>query len=125
MLTAITIKNFTLVEQLEIDFCQGMTAITGETGAGKSLVLGALSMALGDRADTDRIRRGAERAEVSALFDISSITPASQWLIDQDFENTGSEPASSHHHQRRSLSRLHQRPACNHGAIARAGRNAD
>ncbi|MCP5172435.1 MAG: DNA repair protein RecN [Pseudomonadales bacterium] len=91
MLTAITIKNFTLVEQLEIDFCQGMTAITGETGAGKSLVLGALSMALGDRADTDRIRRGAERAEVSALFDISSITPASQWLIDQDFENTGSE----------------------------------
>ncbi len=91
MLTALTIKNFTLVESLEIDFCAGMTAITGETGAGKSLVLGALGLALGDRADTDRIRRGADRAEVSALFDVSSITAASQWLQENDFADLDGE----------------------------------
>ncbi|KKK89366.1 hypothetical protein LCGC14_2733850, partial [marine sediment metagenome] len=61
MLTTLTVKNFTLVEQLEVDFSLGMTALTGETGAGKSLVIDALAMALGDRADTDRIRSGAER----------------------------------------------------------------
>ena len=91
MLTALTIKNFTLVQTLEMDFVGGMTAITGETGAGKSLVLGALSMALGDRADTDRIRRGAERAEVSALFDINNIADAMQWLANHDFEHADDE----------------------------------
>jgi DNA repair protein RecN (Recombination protein N) len=90
VLTAITIHNFTLVEQLEIDFAPGMSAVTGETGAGKSLVLGALGMALGDRADTDRIRRGADRLEVAALFDIASIPAAHQWLTDNDFE-TGND----------------------------------
>lgn len=91
MLTALTIKNFTLVEQLEIDFAGGMSAITGETGAGKSLVLDALGMALGDRADTDRIRRGAERSEVSALFDVSNINVATQWLKNNDFDAADDE----------------------------------
>src|SRR5690606_39335992 len=58
VLTSLTIKNFTLVDHLDIEFAPGMTAITGETGAGKSLVLGALAMALGDRGDSDRIRAG-------------------------------------------------------------------
>ena len=91
MLTTLTVKHFTLVESLEVDFGVGMTALTGETGAGKSLVLDALAMALGDRADTDRIRQGQERAEVSALFDLTEIATARQWLIDNDFAENGDE----------------------------------
>ena len=85
MLTTLTVNNFTLVESLEVDFSAGMTALTGETGAGKSLVLDALSMALGDRADTDRIRQRRERAEVTATFDISSTPAALDWLEQNDF----------------------------------------
>ena len=91
MLTTLTVKHFTLVESLEVDFGAGMTALTGETGAGKSLVLDALAMALGDRADTDRIRQGQERAEVSALFDLTEIAAARQWLVDNDFAENGDE----------------------------------
>ena len=87
MLTTLTVKNFTLVEHLEVDFQQGMTALTGETGAGKSLIVDALAMALGDRADTDRIRSNTERAEVSAVFDLSKVPQAIQWLSDNDFDN--------------------------------------
>ena len=64
-----------------------MTALTGETGAGKSLIVDALAMALGDRADTDRIRSNTERAEVSAVFDLSKVPQAIQWLSDNDFDN--------------------------------------
>ncbi|WP_461481896.1 DNA repair protein RecN [Porticoccus sp.] len=85
MLTSLTVNNFTLVEALEVDFSGGMTALTGETGAGKSLVLDALSMALGDRADSDRIRRDQDRAEVSALFDVSRDPAAVEWLKAHDF----------------------------------------
>lgn len=84
MLTSLTIKNLTLVEYLDIELCPGMTAITGETGAGKSLVLGALSMALGDRGDTDRIRAGADRAEVAATFHVADNLLARQWLSEHD-----------------------------------------
>lgn len=85
MLLSITINNYTLVETLEIDFSRGTTAITGETGAGKSLILDALSMALGDRADTGTIRQGKDRAQISASFDISGISEAKQWLDEQDY----------------------------------------
>ena len=74
------------MESLEIEFSKGTTAITGETGAGKSLVLDALGMALGDRADSGTIRHGKKRAEISATFDISSIKDAQQWMELQDFE---------------------------------------
>jgi DNA repair protein RecN (Recombination protein N) len=84
VLTSLTIKNFTLVDHLDLEFAPGMTAITGETGAGKSLVLGALAMALGDRGDSDRIRAGADRAEVSASFTIANNPLAAQWLADND-----------------------------------------
>lgn len=83
----INISNYTLVESLEIEFAQGTTAITGETGAGKSLVLDALGMALGDRADTDTIRHGKERAEVTATFDINTIDAAKAWLDANDFNS--------------------------------------
>ena len=85
MLLSININNYTLVETLEIEFDLGTTAITGETGAGKSLVLDALSMALGDRADTDTIRHGKDRAEISATFDLESNHEAKNWLVINDF----------------------------------------
>ncbi len=85
MLLSIHINNYTLVESLEIEFASGTTAITGETGAGKSLVLDALGMALGDRADTGTIRHGKDRAEITATFDIATIDSAQVWLAQQDF----------------------------------------
>jgi DNA repair protein RecN (Recombination protein N) len=87
LLLSINISNYTLVESLEIEFAQGTTAITGETGAGKSLVLDALRMALGDRADTDTIRHGKERAEITATFDINTIKAAKTWLDANDFNS--------------------------------------
>ena len=85
MLLSITINNYTLVDTLEIEFSGGTTAITGETGAGKSLILDALSMALGDRADSSTIRQGKDRAQITASFDLSAIPEAKQWLDNQDF----------------------------------------
>lgn len=85
MLLSITINNYTLVEALEIEFSKGTTAITGETGAGKSLILDALSMALGDRADSSTIRQGKDRAQITASFDVSAIPEAKRWLDSHDF----------------------------------------
>lgn len=85
MLLSININNYTLVETLEIEFSGGTTAITGETGAGKSLVLDALGMALGDRADTGTIRHGKDRAEITATFDIHGLAEANTWLEEHDF----------------------------------------
>ena len=86
MLTHLSIKNFTLVNQLDLSLEPGMTAITGETGAGKSILLDALSLTLGDRADYSRIRKGADRAEVSAQFDISASQEAKTWLQSQEMD---------------------------------------
>ena len=86
MLLSININNYTLVESLEIEFSKGTTAITGETGAGKSLVLDALGMALGDRADSDTIRHGKQRAEITATFDIRSTPEAKNWLHSNDLD---------------------------------------
>jgi len=86
VLLSININNYTLVESLEIEFSKGTTAITGETGAGKSLVLDALGMALGDRADSDTIRHGKKRAEITATFDISNTSEAKKWLKSNDLD---------------------------------------
>lgn len=89
MLLSIDINNYTLVDHLEIEFSQGTTAISGETGAGKSLVLDALAMALGGRADSDTIRHGQKRAEISAHFDLDQVFEAREWLLSQDFDCDG------------------------------------
>ncbi len=90
MLTHISISNYTIVTALEIDFARGMTVITGETGAGKSIMLDALGLCLGDRADTRAVRHDCERAEIIAGFDISGIPPARAWLLERDL-HTGEE----------------------------------
>ena len=76
MLTHLQIQNFALVENLDIDFESGMTVITGETGAGKSIMLDALGLCLGDRADANLVRPEQERAEICAGFDLSNIPEA-------------------------------------------------
>ena len=85
MLTSLNVTDYSLAEQLEVEFASGMTAITGETGAGKSLVVDALGMALGDRGDIDRIRTGAERCEVAARFDAAGNAAVRDWLEGQDY----------------------------------------
>ncbi len=90
MLKHLYIKNFAIIDQLELDFNSGMTALTGETGAGKSILLGALNLVLGDRADNDSIKQGAEFAEVVAAFDIQKLDAVSTWLVAQEL-NTDDE----------------------------------
>lgn len=86
MLTHLLIKNFALVDQLELELKQGMTVISGETGAGKSIMLDALGLTLGDRADSDAVREGEERAEITATFDLSEIPEAKEWLLQHDLD---------------------------------------
>ncbi len=87
MLSQISISNYTIVSNLEMEFSGGMTVITGETGAGKSIMLDALGLCLGDRADTKALRPGAERADITAGFDISAIPAAQHWLKERDLFN--------------------------------------
>ena len=90
MLSHLTIRSLAVIDSLEIDFAQGMTALTGETGAGKSIVVDALSLLLGARAGPDMIRAGAERAEVCGVFETTSNASARAWLADREFdEGTG------------------------------------
>ena len=80
MLTHLTVDNYAIAEHIEAEFMSGMTVLTGETGAGKSILLDALGLALGDRADASVVRTGAERAEIHAAFDIGAIKEAKHWL---------------------------------------------
>jgi len=84
MLTQLSIRHYAIVDHLEIDFRQGMTVITGETGAGKSIMLGALGLTLGDRADKGVISTGATRADITAYFDTSDQPMARSWLQDNE-----------------------------------------
>jgi len=84
MLTHISISNYTIVSALEMEFHSGMTVITGETGAGKSIMLDALGLCLGDRADPKAVRHGCARAEMNACFDIGEIPAAQAWLHSRD-----------------------------------------
>ncbi|GHE20975.1 DNA repair protein RecN [Halomonas urumqiensis] len=80
MLTELAIRDFAIVDHLELELANGMTAITGETGAGKSILLGALGLCLGERADAGSVRHGCERADLSARFDIDALPDARAWL---------------------------------------------
>ncbi|MDD5177428.1 MAG: DNA repair protein RecN [Sterolibacterium sp.] len=89
MLRRLYIRDFVIVDQLELDFEAGFGTLTGETGAGKSILIDALSLALGERADNGVVRNGCERAEVSAEFDVPAAAPFAAWLRANDFETEG------------------------------------
>ncbi|MBL4711154.1 MAG: DNA repair protein RecN [Gammaproteobacteria bacterium] len=84
MLKHLYIKNFAIIDELELDFNDGLTALTGETGAGKSILLGALNLVLGDRADNDSIKQACDFAEIVAEFDIHQLDNVSSWLVSQE-----------------------------------------
>ena len=86
MLSHLTIRSLAVIDSLEFDCAPGMTALTGETGAGKSIVVDALALLLGARASSDMIRAGAERAEVCGVFETASNESARTWLAHRDFE---------------------------------------
>ena len=91
MLQSLSIRDFVIVNQLDLDFETGFTVLTGETGAGKSILIDALSLALGARAEGGVTRAGCDKAEISAIFAITNNLEAKQWLVDAEMENEANE----------------------------------
>lgn len=89
MLREIAIKNFAIIDDLRISFKQGLNIISGETGAGKSIIINALNALLGSRADASMIRTGAESAELEAMFDVDTKGPAAEVLYEQGYDTEG------------------------------------
>ncbi|UCE88397.1 MAG: DNA repair protein RecN [Pseudomonadota bacterium] len=89
MLTHIHIRNFAIVEKLELELSNGLTVLTGETGAGKSVRLDALWLALGDRAESRVIRHNCDRAEISVTFDVHDLESAQAWLQERELDADG------------------------------------
>jgi len=83
MLSHIHLKNFAIIENLDLELKPGMTALTGETGAGKSILIDAIGLVLGDRADSGVVRHGADRAEITLTIDIEQSPAAQTWLQEQ------------------------------------------
>lgn len=86
MLKYLIIRDFVIVDTLELDFSSGFTALTGETGAGKSILIDALSLALGERGDAGMVRSGCEKADIGAEFDIAALPQLQAWLREQELE---------------------------------------
>lgn len=87
MLIQLTINNFAIVHQLDIELARGMSVITGETGAGKSIAIDALGLCLGQRTESSMLREGEERADICATFHIEKNNPAYQWLQEQELQD--------------------------------------
>ena len=89
MLVHLSVHNYAIVEHLDLELDAGMSVISGETGAGKSIMLDALGLCLGDRADSGAVRPGADKADILASFDLSEIPEARAWLAERDLDNDG------------------------------------
>ncbi len=89
MLVHLSVHNYAIVEHLDLELDRGMSVITGETGAGKSIMLDALGLTLGDRADSGAVRPGADKADILASFDLGDIPEARAWLAERDLDNDG------------------------------------
>lgn len=95
----ISIRNFAIIKHLEIEIADGLTVITGETGAGKSIVLGALNLLLGSRAEANMVRHGEDQCEITALFDVTHLSNVKNWLEQRDLSE---ELDAAKPHERRS-----------------------
>lgn len=91
MLTHLTLINFALADHLAIDIEQGFNVLTGETGAGKSLLLDALSACLGERTDTNYVRYGSDKADITAVFTYQDNSPEAKWLQDHELDDDSGE----------------------------------
>lgn len=89
MLDSIQIKNFAIIDSLQLDLDTGLSALTGETGAGKSILLDALKLAAGDRAESDSIRSGSQRADISVCFRLDQHAAAKEWLAANEMDADG------------------------------------
>jgi DNA repair protein RecN (Recombination protein N) len=86
VLNLLTIRNFAIIDAVEVEFSAGLSVLTGETGAGKSILVDALGLALGGRADSTMVRAGKERAEISAAFDVTQLPLAGEWLAERSLD---------------------------------------
>ncbi len=91
MLLNLSVKDFVIVDRIELEFASGFTVLTGETGAGKSILIDALALVLGDRGEASVVRAGCERAEIAAQFDIAQLKPLQTWLAENDLANDDGE----------------------------------
>lgn len=89
MLTSLQVRNFAIIDQAEVEFSRGMTVLTGETGAGKSILVDAVGLVLGERGGTGLVRSGAKRAELTAEFDLAEVPAAKHWLDEQMLDLDG------------------------------------
>ncbi|MCA1798708.1 MAG: DNA repair protein RecN [Xanthomonadaceae bacterium] len=89
MLRELSIRDYAIIERLELEFDSGLTVLTGETGAGKSIIVDALGLVLGDRADSGAVRHGSERAEICATFEVPADGPLPAWLREHDLDPDG------------------------------------
>ena len=92
MLNHVHIRNLAVVDEVEVELAAGLTVLTGETGAGKSILVDALGLALGERADSDAVRAGAKRAEITASFILKTDSKAVNWLQDNDLDEDSTAP---------------------------------
>ena len=91
MLLHLSVKDFVIVDRVELEFASGFTVLTGETGAGKSILIDALALVLGDRGDASMVRAGCERAELAAQFDLTQLPQLQAWLNENDLANADGE----------------------------------
>ena len=89
MLTELRIRNFAIIEEIGLEFAEGFTVFTGETGAGKSILVDAVDLLVGGRASADLIRAGADEAEVSGVFSLTAGGPVAKFLHEQDLLGSG------------------------------------
>ncbi len=110
MLSEIYLKNFTIVKEVSLNLKSGLSVLSGETGAGKSIIIDAVSLCLGARADYSVIRHGQTQCDISLCFDLSNLVSAQQWLIKQGFDHEGECIISRSLTKTRSQSRINGRP---------------
>src|SRR5687768_15224145 len=89
MLKFLGIRDFVIVDRIDLEFEDGFTVLTGETGAGKSILIDALALVLGERADAMLVRQGAERAQISAEFETGAKGRLAAWLEEKELASEG------------------------------------
>src|SRR3977135_3754731 len=89
MLARLSIRDIVLIERLDIEFSRGLAVLTGETGAGKSILLDAFALALGGRGDAGLVRHGVEQGQVTAVFDVPKVHPATKIVTESGSDDNG------------------------------------